>query len=417
MTSQQGVPRPWWSSLGVKLFVSYVVVVAIGIATLLIAASYAAPSFFDLRMARMMNSGGAGLGMMMGRGGAIGVGGAQTAAQVDVALTDTFRASLTQGLMLAAVAAIATAVGASLLVSRRIARPIHQLARASRRIADGQYSERVEARGQDELGELGTSFNAMAAALEQTDQRRMQLIGDVAHELRTPIATLRGYMEGLMDGVVQPSDQTWARLHGETGRLQRLVDDLQELSRAEAHQLSITPQRVALQGVVRIVVDRLRDDFVAKGVSLEMDVPDGLPRVIADSDRLVQVLTNLLTNALRYTPAPGRVGIQVTFAGGRDVTVAVRDTGIGIAPEHLSHVFERFYRVDKSRSRALGGSGIGLTIARAAVEAMGGRMWAESEGTGHGATFRFTLPLADAPRTCSISPPHPLVAGDKSTSG
>ncbi|HEX8966247.1 MAG TPA: ATP-binding protein, partial [Chloroflexota bacterium] len=129
-----------------------------------------------------------------------------------------------------------------------------------------------------------------------------------------------------------------------------------------------------------------------------VDVPDRLPRVMADMDRLVQVLTNLLSNALRYTPAPGRVGIQVTYAGGGEVSIAVCDTGVGIAAEHLPHVFERFYRVDKSRSRALGGSGIGLTIARAAVEAMGGRMWAESEGQGRGATFRFTLPVADETR-------------------
>lgn len=393
MSTDPVVHRPWWSSLGVKLFVSYLVVVMIGIATLVVAASLAAPSFFDLRMARMMNSGGAGLAMMMGRGG-FGAG----TTQFDAALADTFRASLTQGLLVAAGAAVATAIGASLLVSRRIALPIRRLAQASHRIADGHYSERVAMRGQDELGELGTSFNAMAGALEQTEQRRMQLIGDVAHELRTPIATLRGYMEGLMDGVVEPSDQTWTRLHAETGRLQRLVDDLQELSRAEARQLSLNLQRVSLADAVRVAVDRLRDAFVDKSVSLEVDVPDRLPRVMADLDRLVQVLTNLLSNALRYTPAPGRVGIQVTYAGGGEVSIAVCDTGVGIAAEHLPHVFERFYRVDKSRSRALGGSGIGLTIARAAVEAMGGRMWAESEGQGRGATFRFTLPVADETR-------------------
>jgi two-component system sensor histidine kinase BaeS len=396
MNAKSEMPRPWWSSLGVRLFVSYVVVVAIGIATLLVAASFAAPSFFDLRMARMMDNpvGEAGFGMMMGRGG-LGAGNAQPVAQFDAALADTFRASLAQGLLVACAAAVATAIGASLLVSRHIATPIHQLAQASHRIADGQYSERVAAQGRDELGELGASFNAMAAALEQTEHRRMQLIGDVAHELRTPIATLSGYLEGLMDGVVQPSDQTWGRLHGETGRLQRLVDDLQELSRAEAHQLSLHPQRLAVADTVRVAADRLRDAFLEKGVTLDVDMPDGLPLVMADPDRLVQVLTNLLTNALRYTPAPRHVGIQATYAGGSEVAVAVCDTGVGIAAEHLPHVFERFYRVDKSRSRALGGSGIGLTIARAAVEAMGGRMWAESDGPGRGATFSFTLPVAD----------------------
>jgi signal transduction histidine kinase len=397
MSSQFRNPRRWCRSLGVKLFASYLVVVAIGIATLVVAASLAAPSFFDLRMARMMNGAGAGFGMMLGRGG-VGAGSAQAIAQFDAAVADTFRASLTQGLLIAALAAIATAAGASLLVSRRIARPIHQLAEASHRIADGQYSQRVAARGEDELGELGASFNVMATALELTERRRMQLIGDVAHELRTPVATLRGYLEGLMDGVVQPTDETWTRLHGETERLQRLVDDLQELSRAEAHQLSLNPQRISMADTLRVVVDRLRDDFVQKGVTLDVDAPDGLPRVFADADRVVQALTNLLTNALRYTPAPGHVGVQVTCAGGEELTIAVCDTGVGIAAEHLPHIFERFYRVDKSRSRALGGSGIGLTIARAAVEAMGGRIWAESDGAGRGSTFRFTLPVAHAAR-------------------
>ena len=391
MMSAQSPRRAWWTSLGVKLFASYLVVVAIGMATLLIGASFAAPSFFDLRMARMMDNGGPGLGMMMGRGGP-GANNTQIVAQV--ALADAFRGSLAQGLLVAAGAAVVTAIGASVFVSRRIASPIHQLAHASRRIADGHYSERVVAWGQDELAELGASFNAMAGALEETEQRRMQLIGDVAHELRTPMATLRGYLEGLMDGVVQPSDETWARLQAETARLHRLADDLQELSRAEARQLSLNLERVAIADTVRVVADRLHDDFVEHGLSLDIHVSDGLPLVIADSDRLVQVLTNLVTNALRYTPAPGHVGLQVIYTGGREVTVAVCDTGIGIAAEHLPHVFDRFYRIDKSRSRALGGSGVGLTIARAAVEAMGGRMWAESEGPGGGSTFRFTLPVA-----------------------
>jgi histidine kinase len=180
--------------------------------------------------------------------------------------------------------------------------------------------------------------------------------------------------------------------------LQRLADDLQELSRAEAHQLSLNIQRISIADTVRVVADRLRDDFLQKGVALDIDVDEGTPRVMADADRVVQVLTNLLTNALRYTPAPGHVGVQVTRAGGEEVTIAVCDTGVGIPAEHLPHVFERFYRVDKSRSRALGGSGIGLTIARAAVEAMDGRMWVESDGADRGSTFRFSLPVAHAAR-------------------
>jgi len=382
----------WWASLGVKLFASYLVVVAIGVGTLVVAASLATPSFFDLRMAQMMSIAGPGQGPGVGMMGQ--AGSSQMIGQFDAALAETFRASLGQGLLLAGAAALATAVSAGLLVSRRIVSPIRELARASHRIADGQYAERVTAIVQDELGELGASFNAMAAALEATEQRRTELIGDVAHELRTPLATLRGYLEGLMDGVVEPSDQTWARLHDETGRLQRLVDDLQELSRAEARQLPLHPSTLRTTELVRGALERLGSAYADKGVTLETEVQPGLPDVMADSDRAIQVLTNLLGNALRYTPAAGRVRVHVGPASRDEVAVSVSDTGVGIPPEHLPRVFERFYRVDKSRSRALGGSGIGLTIARALVEAMGGRIWAESAGTGHGARFTFTLPAA-----------------------
>jgi len=195
-----------------------------------------------------------------------------------------------------------------------------------------------------------------------------------------------------MDGVVEPSDQTWARLHDETGRMQRLVDDLQELSRAEARQLLLHPRRLQAAELVRSAIERLGSAYADKGVALETDIQPGLVDVIADSDRAIQVLTNLLGNALRYTPAAGRVRVQVATASRDEVAVSVSDNGVGIPPEHLARVFERFYRVDKSRSRAMGGSGIGLTIARALVEAMGGRIWVESRGTGQGAMFAFTLP-------------------------
>jgi two-component system sensor histidine kinase BaeS len=400
MTVETNKPRPWWASLGMKLFASYVVVVGIGIGVLVVAASLATPSFFDLRMAQMMGNPNPGRGQGAGPGfgmmgqAAVVAGNAQAANQLDAALADTFRASLGQGLLVAGAAAVATAVGASLLVSRRIVSPIRILAHASHRIADGQYSERVAATGSDELGELGASFNAMAVALEATEQRRTELIGDVAHELRTPLATLRGYLEGLIDGVVEPSDQTWTRLHDETGRMQRLIDDLQELSRAEARQLALHPRRLQPAELVRSAVERLGPAYADKGVTLETNVQPGVRDVVADHDRAIQVLTNLLGNALRYTPAAGHVRVQVASSRHDDVAVAVSDTGVGIPSEHLSRVFERFYRVDKSRSRAMGGSGIGLTIARALVETMGGRIWVDSPGANQGTTFTFTLPAA-----------------------
>jgi signal transduction histidine kinase len=207
--------------------------------------------------------------------------------------------------------------------------------------------------------------------------------------LRTPIATLEGYL----DGVVEPGPSTWARLHDEAGRLRRLVDDLQELSRAEARQIPLAIRPTDPAQIATAAVDRFSGSFEEKGLELRSEVPSRLPPVNADPDRAVQVLSNLLGNALRYTPAPGCVELQVGASEGM-VEFSVRDSGVGISAEHLSHVFERFYRVDRSRSRALGGSGIGLTIAKALVEGMGGQIRAESLGPGEGSTFAFSLPLA-----------------------
>ncbi|MFQ5858792.1 MAG: ATP-binding protein, partial [Anaerolineae bacterium] len=272
----------------------------------------------------------------------------------------------------------------------------------------GDYHERVHVPGEDELGALAQSFNQMAATLEQTEQRRLDLIGNVAHELRTPLTSIRGIMEGLVDGVLPAEPSTYMRVQREVSRLQRLVNDLQELSRAEAGQIPIEPCQVAPAELVHAAADRLRPQFEDKGVELHIEVPAHLPQVWADSDRIIQVLINLLGNALHYTPAGGRVSIQLSVISDQSSVISnqqgdqlitdhcllftVQDTGIGIPPEHLPHIFERFYRVDKSLSRAGGGSGIGLTVARHLVEAHGGRIWAESAGAGQGSTFAFTLP-------------------------
>jgi signal transduction histidine kinase len=370
-----------------KLFLSYLLILVVGVGTLLLAADAVAPTFLVQEMGGMMPQGSTG-GMM---GGMSGVG-----AHLDATLQAGFLSAMADALRVAALVALAAAVLVSLVVARQITQPVARMLGATRRIAAGHYAERVPvalASPPDELGQLAASFNEMAGSLEQTERRRLELIGDIAHELRTPIATLEGYLEGLLDGVVEPSPPTWARLHDEAGRLRRLVDDLQELSRAEARQIPLRPQPIVPSALVQAALDRVGPQFVEKGLTLQSTVPTDLPDVQADLDRAVQVLTNLLTNALRYTPAPGTV--QVT-AGPQDGAVAfsVTDSGLGIAPEHLPHLFERFYRVDKSRSRAVGGSGIGLTIARAFVEAMGGRMEASSAGLGRGSTFTFTLPVA-----------------------
>ena len=379
------------SSLRLKLLISYLLVVIVGTVTLFVAISTLGPPLFIQQTQSMMS--GQGMNGMMGGGGAASASSAQ-------ALDNAFRAALMWALLYATLIAAVVASLLSLFVARQIARPIQRMSIATRRIASGHYAERVEVAGPnrgDELGQLAASFNDMAGALEQTERRRVELVGDVAHELRTPVATLEGYMEGLLDGVVESSPETWAKLHAEADRLRRLVDDLQELSRVEARQIALRPGAVAPSAIASAAVERVRAQFEEKGLDLRAVVREGLPAVWADQDRAVQVLTNLLTNALRYTPAPGQVEVvveQVQARGaGREVAFRVTDTGIGLRRDELERIFERFYRVDRSRSRARGGAGIGLTIARALTLAMGGRIWAESAGPDTGSSFIFTLPV------------------------
>jgi two-component system sensor histidine kinase BaeS len=371
-------------SLRSKLLAAHFLVVVVGVVTLLLAMGLTAPTLFDQLMTEAMGPQMRALGHLM----------TEDAATAMRELTvQAFRQAVATSLTWAASAAALTAIVVSIFVSGRIARPVLLLLLASRRIAAGRYAERVPAGDHDELGQLAASFNEMAGALEAAERRRRELIGDVAHELRTPIANLQGYVEGLSDGVVQPSEEIWAFLLGETLRLRRLVEDLQELSRAEARQISINPKPIAPDRLANLVMARLGPEFAVKRLTIATAVDSRLPRVLADEDRAVQVLGNLLSNALRYTPEGGRVEVSANQLEG-EMVFRVRDTGIGVAPEHLPHLFERFYRTDKARTRAAGGSGIGLTIAQALVEAMGGRIWAESRGAGQGSTFSFTLPLA-----------------------
>jgi len=366
------------ASLGAKLFVAHLLVIVVGVITLLVAAMAFAPALFARHLAELAT-------------------GPSTVLTPDNPhLTAAFRATMWQALIVAAGVASLAAFLTSLLVARRIVRPIQQMLAATQRIAAGNYAERVPcepATARDELGRLATSFNTMASALEETERQRRALIGDVAHELRTPIATLEGYLEGLLDGVVEPSAETWARLHGEAGRLRRIVSDLQEVSRAEARQLSLTVRPVAPRTIITAALDRISTRFVEQGLDVEVAADSDLPPVAADYDRAIQVLTNLLTNALRYTPASGQVTVSAEHTG-TTVTFRVRDTGIGFTREQATHLFDRFYRVEKSRARALGGTGVGLTIARALVEAMGGDIQADSPGPGHGSVFTFTLPVS-----------------------
>jgi histidine kinase len=365
--------------LGVKLFIAFMIVIVIGMAVLVVAIQFTTPTAFS----RHMNGMAQGMGMGMGQG--------QGQGMMQILYND-FRSGVNEALGLASLGAVIVAMGVSLALSRRIVAPLREMTTASRRIAEGKYDERVTTHSRDELGQLGESFNQMAEQLEQVEARRRQLIGDVSHELRTPLTAIKGSMEGLIDGVLPADADTFQQIHAEADRLSRLVDDLQELSRVEARAYPLDLREMDLSALVATTIKRLTPNARTKRINLTSSLPPHLPRFLADEDRIGQVLTNLAANGIQYTPEGGSVTILAELKNG-EIQVAVTDTGVGIPPEHLAHIFDRFYRVDKSRSRAAGGgSGIGLTIARHLVEAHGGRIWVESEGAGQGSRFVFTLP-------------------------
>jgi two-component system sensor histidine kinase BaeS len=364
-----------------KLFLSYLAVILIGTVVVASAMEFAVPAAFERHMAAMAS--------MMGA----------NSDKLELDLFANFRNAVTEALALAVLAAFVAALVLSLFISGRVVLPVQEMMAASQRVADGRYDERVGVSGSakledlDELGRLAQAFNQMAASLQQTETMRLELIGNVAHELRTPLSSIQGYMEGLIDGVLPAEAETFQQVHREAARLQQLVHDLQELSRVEAKAFELKLRPTSVSRLVETVVARLSRQFEDKGVALETDVSPGLPLVQADEGRIGQVLLNLVGNALQYTTAGGRVSIGARREGDA-VLLVVQDTGIGVAPDHLPHVFERFYRVDKSRSRAGGGSGIGLTIAQHLVEAHGGQIQAASDGLGQGSVFSFTLPVA-----------------------
>ncbi|MCQ3973443.1 MAG: two-component sensor histidine kinase [Anaerolineae bacterium] len=377
-----------------KLMAAFLIVITVGVVTLALAAESVVPTAFNRHMRDMAP-------MMMGQM-TPGMGMAEMRTDIFV----SFRAAVTEALLMAAAAALVSAIAISLVISRRVVTPIRQMMEVSRTIAAGHYRERVQVTSQDELGQLAHSFNQMAASLEQVEAMRQELIANVAHELRTPLASIKGYMEGLMDGILPVEPSTFQQIYREADRLQRLVNDLQELSRVEAGAFQLNRQPLVMTDLIVRITDRLRPQFEEKEMTLQLNLPTGLPLVMADEDRVSQVLLNLIGNALQYTPAGGTVTITGHWphvikhwpdgrqVSGSQVILTISDTGIGIPAEHLPHLFSRFYRVDKSRSRVGGGSGIGLTIVKHLVEAHGGQVWAESRGASLGSTFGFSLPVA-----------------------
>jgi signal transduction histidine kinase len=297
-------------------------------------------------------------------------------------------------LLIAGAVAAAVALGVARWLARGMTQPLRDMAKAARQMERGDYRQRVVTASRDEVGQLAVAFNRMSSELERLEQGRRELVANVSHELKTPISALRAHLENLLDGVEQPNPETLEVMLAQSERLGRLVDQLLELSRLESGELPLRREEVRLRPLVSRVLSEIEVARADRDVELVQEVPEDLPPVFADAERVHQVLFNLLDNAVRFTPSGGRVRVTADRHNG-SVDVAVHDTGPGIAPEHLTRVFERFYRVDTSRSRDGGGTGIGLAIARSVVEAHGGRIWAESE-PGRGSRFTFELPVASA---------------------
>jgi signal transduction histidine kinase len=314
------------------------------------------------------------------------------AAELYVAPFRRLSTSINRSLLLGGSVAIGIALLLTFVLSRRITSPIGALAKAARRLGRGDLSQRFQFQGEGEVAALAQAFNSMAADLEHAEQLRRNMVADVAHELRTPLSNIQGYLEAIRDGVVEPDAAAIRSLNEETALLSRLVNELQELSLAEAGELKLVYQAEDITKLVKQAVTPWQPQLTAKEIALSLDLPDNLPPVNIDWQRVNQVLHNLLENAVAHTHKGGTINVAAITRGDW-VEVSVSDTGEGIPAEDLPHIFERFYRVDKSRARATGGSGLGLTIAKRLVEAHGGKITVQSK-LGKGSRFSFTLPIA-----------------------
>ncbi|MEB3308802.1 MAG: HAMP domain-containing sensor histidine kinase [Snowella sp.] len=359
--------------LGTRLFLSHFIVMLVGLGSFVALAKLSSPRMFVLRLEQLEHQ------------GFITVRSARTY------LIRGFETAWNSSAVWSIIFGASAAGGLSYLAAERIMKPLNQMKSITQKFAAGDLDERMPESGIPELNQLGHSFNRMASSLEGVEQRRRDLMSDLTHELRTPLTVVRGYLEELADGRIEPTSELYFRLVKETRRLERLTSDLQELSKAEAGYLSINVQPINLLPLLTALVEKFTDQLLEDGPILKLNYPDDLPLVMADLDRTEQILVNLLGNAIRYTEK-GEI-ILKAWRDKHQVWIAVIDTGIGIREEDLPFIFERFWRADKSRSRYSGGTGIGLAIARRLVELQGGTLEVQSE-LGKGSEFRFCLPIA-----------------------
>jgi len=385
MKSEMDIKKFIRSHLYIKLFLAFLIVVIVGAIVLITAIEFIIPTAFENHLLFMQNA-------------------LNDPAKTEQALNDdlfiSFRSAIYNAMKFAIPSSLIAALIISLTFSQQFIDQIKKMLSASKKISNGDFQERialprhVPPDEMDELQQLAIGFNQMTEKLDKNEQLRKELIGDVSHELRTPLAFIKASIESIADGVIAPSPEALQDIQEEIDRLTRLVDDLQELSIIEAGSYVLNRQKVPIEDIITPLANQMQSGFREKGIEFNLEFADDLPEIIADVDRVKQVLTNILSNAIRFTPEGGRISVDICRDNGKSIRIAVRDSGIGIPKAQLSKIFTRFYRVDRSRSRDSGGSGIGLTIARRLVEAHGGRIWAESPGMNQGTTISFTLPAA-----------------------
>jgi signal transduction histidine kinase len=307
-------------------------------------------------------------------------------------IEEQYLARTNRTVLIAAIAAAIMALGLGVVLARTLTRPLRELTTATLAMAKGDLVQTVPVRSQDELGQLARSFNRMSTDLARANQLRRQMTADIAHDLRTPLTVISGYLEALRDGDLKPTPARLEAMYTEVQHLKRLVADLRTLSLADAGELSLNRQRVSVPELLNRVATAYRHQAERQQITLSLQAEKTVPDIEADSERLVQVLGNLMSNALRYTPEGGQIVLAARSQANR-VLVQVKDTGPGISPAELPHIFHRFYRGDQSRRQTEGESGLGLAIAKAIVEAHGGTITADST-VGQGTTFSITLPIA-----------------------
>lgn len=365
--------------LASRLFFSHLLVMIVGVGSLVIIGKLSSPRLFVLHLQQLE---GRGVTLRFAR----------------TYLVKGFETAWNRSTFWSVIVGTTAAGGLSYWVSKRIVQPLTQIEQITQKFAAGQLDERLPPSEIPEINQLANSFNRMAVSLEDVEQRRRDLVSDLTHELRTPLTVLRGYLEELADGQMEPTPGVYQRLAKETRRLERLINDLQELSKAEAGYLPIQIRSVKIRPLLESLVEKFADQLLEDGPELRLDCPEPLPSVRADIDRVEQVLVNLLGNALTYTESGSIIVRAWAETEGAKafiprLWIAVTDTGIGISPEDLPHVFERFWRAEKSRNQQTGGTGIGLAISQRLIELQGGEIEVESQ-LGIGSTFRFYLPLA-----------------------